>query len=145
MCVGVPPAIELKSNGKRERIRGGNCCNLLTRANGEPVRDFRGAWDALTHTAQVDGLLFHDLRRSAVRNLVRRGVSEQVAMRISGHKSRSVFERYNIVSESDLADAALKIERGAKAELARAVGHGLDIVAPNQGSPELAPKAQKPS
>jgi integrase len=92
---------------------------LLTRQGGEPVRDFRGAWAALTEAVNMPGLLFHDLRRSAVRNMVRRGVTERVAMRISGHKSRSVFDRYDIVSESDLADAALKVERGAKAELAR--------------------------
>jgi integrase len=93
---------------------------LFTRVNGGPVRDFRGSWDVLTEATKMSGLLFHDLRRSAVRNMVRRGVTERVAMRISGHKSRSVFDRYNIVSESDLADAALKVERGGKAELARA-------------------------
>jgi len=101
---------------------------LITRASGEPVRDFRGAWDVLTGAAKLPGLLFHDLRRSAVRNMVRRGVTERVAMRISGHKSRSVFDRYNIVSESDLADAALKVEQGGKAELAQAnVVHSLFI------------------
>lgn len=93
---------------------------LLTRSNGEPVLDIRGAWESLTEAAKMPGLLFHDLRRSAVRNMVRRGVSEQVAMRISGHRTRSVFDRYDIVSESDLADAALKVEAGGKAELARA-------------------------
>lgn len=50
---------------------------------------------------------------------MRRGVTERVAMRISGHKSRSVFERYDIVSASALADAALKVERAGKDELAR--------------------------
>ena len=87
---------------------------LFTRSNGEPVRDLRGTWDTLVEAAGLPDLLLHDFRRSAVRNMVRRGIAERVAMKISGHKTRSVFDRYNIISESDLADAARRIEAGAR-------------------------------
>jgi integrase len=97
---------------------------VISRRDGQPVKDFRVAWSKLTVAAKLPGLLFHDLRRSAVRNMVRRGVPEVVAMRISGHKTRSIFDRYNIVSETDLADAATRIEQGAKRES----GHTLGIV-----------------
>lgn len=87
----------------------------------EPLGQFRKSWRAACIRAGLgkneelpdgtevySGLQFHDLRRSGVRELVQSGVSEQKAMQISGHKTASVFRRYNILSEDDIRDAATK-------------------------------------
>lgn len=111
---------------------------IFTRDDGEPIRDFRVAWwkacvaagvgkfvcrecgEIVTGTKcqscggekEYKGLLFHDLRRTGVRNMIRNGISEKVAMVISGHKTRSVFDRYNITSYDDLVNAGQKIRDG---------------------------------
>jgi hypothetical protein len=82
---------------------------VFTWENGDPVLDFREAWDKMCDAAGVQVLL-PDFRRTAVRNMVRAGVSENVAVKISGHKTRSVFDRYDITNESDLTEAAKKLE-----------------------------------
>ncbi|HTU46626.1 MAG TPA: site-specific integrase, partial [Bryobacteraceae bacterium] len=70
-----------------------------------PIRDFRESWDLACQRAGVPDLLFPDLRRTAVRNLRRAGVAETVIMKITGHRTRSVFERYNITDHSDTIEA----------------------------------------
>ena len=70
------------------------------------------------------GLLFHDLRRSGVRNLIRVGVQQKVAMSISGHKTASVFQRYNIVDERDIMEAGQKLNEKQKSNALLEISFG---------------------
>lgn len=86
---------------------------VFTRADGTSVKDFRDAWKAMFAAAGVEQRRCHDLRRSAIRNAIRRGVDRDTAKRMSGHITDNVFSRYNIQVLDDMRDAAQKIEAGA--------------------------------
>jgi len=72
-------------------------------------RDYRKVWAAACNKSGVPGRLRHDFRRTAVRNMVNAGVPERVAMKVTGHRTRSAFDRYHITSPADLQDVARKL------------------------------------
>jgi integrase len=87
--------------------------HVFLNAEGRPLayHMMRKAWDDACRRAGLPGLLFHDLRRSAVRNLRRAGVTQKVAREFSGHKTDAIFDRYNITDFDDLKDAAARLGR----------------------------------
>ena len=121
--------------------------HVFTRPNGSPVRDFRVTWERACSRIGVgqtlcadcsdpmdsgracpkcksqrsvySGLIFHDLRRTAARNLRRAGIPETVIMKIGGWRTRSVFERYAIVSRTDIADAMRKLQQSEESTQAQ--------------------------
>ncbi len=91
------------------RKRTGSIVRLVFHREGRPIKSMDAAWRAACKRAGCHGRLFHDLRRTSARALVRAGVSEVVAMKLTGHKTRSVFDRYCITSGRDLVEAVTKL------------------------------------
>jgi integrase len=90
--------------------------NLVFHRAGEPVQEFRKAWITATKKAGLAGIIFHDLRRSAARNLIRSGVDRDTAKRLGGWKTDSIFTRYNVTGEEDLRDAMERVTKYNEAE-----------------------------
>ena len=91
-----------------ERAQGRIIAHVFHRY-GRPIKSLRRAWMTACRKAGRPGLLPHDLRRSAVRNLERAGISRSVAMKLTGHKTEAIYRRYAIVAENDLLEAGAKL------------------------------------
>ena len=87
---------------------------LVFHREGRVVGDYRKAWKTACNKAGYPGKLVHDFRRTAARNMTRAGVTETVAMSITGHKTASMFQRYNITSSDDKRQALIATQEHVK-------------------------------
>ena len=113
------------------RVKG---CPFVFHRDGKPVKDFRATWDKACEAAKLQGKIFHDFRRTAVRDMIRSGIPERVAMQVSGHRSRNVFDRYHIVNSEDLKEASRKHHEYLKRLAVTANGYNLVTVGENRRS-----------
>jgi integrase len=111
---GALPRLEEILRSQREHTSAlerqhGRLIPWVFHRNGKPIQSFNAAWRRACERAGVAGRLVHDLRRTAVRNFERAGVSRSVAMKLTGHKTESIYRRYAIVSDADLSEGVRKV------------------------------------
>ena len=91
-------------------------CPFVFHRHGKPIASFRKAFKAAAKEAGLDGLVPHDMRRSAVRNFRRAGLSENEGMKLSGHETDSIYRRYDIISDDDLTESMNRVQEHLKKE-----------------------------
>ena len=131
-----PPIAEALARRRARRDPGSP---LVFHRDGIPIRRWRTAWRTACQAAGVPTRFLHDCRRTAARNLIRANVPERVAMLLTGHKSRAIFDRYNIINEQELLDAGDQLveylAQQAQAVPARRRPHPAGAAAPRTASP----------
>jgi integrase len=95
--------------------------SLVFHRDGQAIAEFRKSWASACRRAEIPGCLFHDLRRSSARNLIRSGVNKDVARQLGGWRTDSMFSRYNVTAEEDLRDAMEKVTTYNEAESQKVV------------------------
>ena len=123
----------------KQRVDG---CPFVFHRYGERIQSFGKAWHTACKDAGYEGKLVHDLRRTGVRNLIRAGVPQSVAMKISGHRDARIFDRYNIVDTRDLADAMRKV---SQYEQEKRLARAKQVIDVHNSFTEASFGAQKPA
>ena len=101
----LPISQPIAEAAARRRARRDPDSPLVFHRDGIPVRRWRTAWRTACQAAGVPTRFLHDCRRTAARNMIRASVAERVAMLLTGHKTRAIFDRYNIINEQELLEA----------------------------------------
>ena len=94
----------------RQRTKRYELCPYVFHREGRPISLYNKGWARAAKEVGLSHKLFHDLRRTAVRNMSRAGVPDRIAMSITGHKTRTVYDRYNIVNEEDIRRELVKTQ-----------------------------------
>jgi integrase len=101
----------LEAQTRELEIKTGRPIPWMFHRNGRPVRDFRTAWKNACEKAKIGHRLFHDYRRSAVRNMERARVPRSAAMKVTGHLTESIYKRYAITDAEMMGEATKRIEQ----------------------------------
>ncbi len=126
----------LADAGKQRRLD----CLVVFHHNGRPIRSHYGAWRKAATATGLGGLMLHDFSRLPG-NLVRAGMPERVAMAVTGHTTRAIFDRYNLVNEADLREADSKVGAYVRERAADENGHNSGTVGRKVVSLQEATKA----